>query len=75
MYTGISFRDLEKLPKKPSPDVEKTIKQNRVKNYFKLFEKFGVVTKKKDLIIEKKHCFIIYQDKESLEKVQTPKNF
>ena len=52
-----------------NPSISRNIKFERIKHYFKLFEQFGQVEKKKDLILTKSHCFIIYKTKESCDKV------
>ena len=46
----------------------KSIRNQRLANYFQLFAKFGEIEKKKDFILEKKHCFIVYTSPEEMQK-------
>jgi len=68
---GISFKDLEntrKYPIKFDSITEKEIKFRRIKYYFEIFEQFGEIEKKKDYIISKSHCFIVYKTKQSFQE-------
>jgi len=65
---GVKFDDLAKLPRKLDLIAENRIKLARINHIFKICEQFGVIEKKKDFILEKNHCFIVYQQKESLDK-------
>jgi len=75
---GLNFKDLENKDKYPtlSPAASLEAKYDRIKHYFALFEQFGPVAKKKDYILTKRHCFIIYETKESCDKaLATLSNF
>jgi len=63
---GLVFDDLKRhnLDQK---SVEK-IKKERAKQIMKMFDRFEGVVKKKDFILSKRHCFVIFQDKASCEK-------
>lgn len=67
---GISFRDFEKLKVKLTPEKEQDVKQKRIELYYQLFQTFGKIEIFKDNIVEKKHCFIVFQEEASVENVK-----
>ena len=69
LFVGkINFDDLQKLPKQPNPETMTRIKNMRITTLHTIFERFGAIEKTKDHILEKQHCFIIYQNKEDMQK-------
>lgn len=66
---GITWDDLEKKHKL-DPARAQEVRKQRIGYFWEIFEKFGVVVKKKDFILSKRHCFVTYADKDAFEKVR-----